>query len=143
MRILLVNRSGTRIGGIEVHLQRLLPALLQRGHEVGFLHQDPVPGGVEALAPSGAPTWCAGSQETGATLAAIERWAPDVVYAHQLVDPELVRGLQSRWPTVYFAHCYLGVCVSTTKCWKSPTPRPCQRVLGWGCLLHYFPHRCG
>jgi glycosyltransferase involved in cell wall biosynthesis len=143
MRVLLVNRFAHRIGGIEVYLQRLMPELLRRKHDLALLSEEAAPQGSQAIAPHGVPSWCCARADTGSVLDAVGEWRPDVVFAHQLVRPEVLGRLLGQWPSLYFAHCYVGVCVSGTKCWKRPHPRVCERRLGWGCLVHYFPHGCG
>lgn len=144
MRILLVNQFGHRIGGIEVYLRHLAPALVDRGHEVALLHQEPIPSGGEPLiAQSSMPRWCLRESGLDDTLRGVRKWRPDLVYAHQLIEDTAIAALQSNWSSIYFAHCYVGVCISGGKCWKRPVPRICQRRLGWGCLVHYLPHGCG
>ncbi len=143
MRILLVHQFGHCIGGIEVYLRRLAPELAARGHEIVLLHEQPVPPGVEPITPATVARWCAGERTVESILTAIREWRPDVLYAHQLVAPALLDPLLDEHPSVYFAHCYVGVCISGAKSWKRPRPVPCRRVLGPGCLAHYLPHGCG
>ncbi|MCC6232238.1 MAG: glycosyltransferase family 4 protein [Verrucomicrobiales bacterium] len=146
MRVLLVNPFGHRIGGIEIYLQALAPALAERGHSVAFLHQHAIPAESQSLVPAVTTRWCLEAPSTSAQLAieGVRAWRPDLVFAHQPVDDFVFSTLLQEWPSLYFAHSYLGVCISGAKCWNSPEPpQPCQRVLGWSCLLHYLPHRCG
>ena len=46
-------------------------------------------------------------------------------------------------PAVLFAHGYYGTCISGTKMFSAPRPRPCARRFGWRCFIQYYPHRCG
>jgi glycosyltransferase involved in cell wall biosynthesis len=75
--------------------------------------------------------------------ARLRAWKPDVLLAHGLADRSRERALLDAAPTAFVVHNYDGFCVSGAKAWAVPRPRPCQRTLGPGCLLHYFPHRCG
>jgi glycosyltransferase involved in cell wall biosynthesis len=46
-------------------------------------------------------------------------------------------------PAVLFAHGYYGTCISGSKMFSAPRPRPCVRRFGWRCFIQYYPHRCG
>jgi glycosyltransferase involved in cell wall biosynthesis len=143
MRVLLVSAFGHRIGGIEVHLQRLIPALASRGWEVGCLFEHRAPPDGEPIAPPGVPVWVVEDLGSDEALRQVRAWKPEVIYAHQVIDARVLEPLQREAPACYFAHCYVGVCISGGKCWKWPVPRVCERRLGWACLIHYLPHRCG
>lgn len=143
MRLVVVNRFGHRIGGIEVHLRDLLPALVNRGHAVTFLHSEPLPAGQECVTDPGVPRIDASTLDAGAVLERVRGAAPDLVYFHERVPLPWMRAIRDAWPSAWFAHAYAGLCVSGSKCWKRPVSRPCTRTLGWLCLLHYFPHGCG
>jgi glycosyltransferase involved in cell wall biosynthesis len=86
--------------------------------------------------------WCA--REGGASAAIVEarRWAPDVVFAQGFESLPFERAVVGLGPAVLFAHAYAGLCVSGSRTWQSSNTA-CTRSLGPGCLLHYFPHRCG
>ncbi len=143
MRILLIHAFGHRIGGIEVYLLHLASALQRRGHEIALVYQEPIPAGGQPILDPRSPAWCLTDSDAGHILGAVREWNPDIAYAHQLVSDSVLAPILNQWPAVYFAHTYVGVCVSGGKCWKWPRPRVCRRTLGWGCLVHYFPHGCG
>lgn len=62
---------------------------------------------------------------------------------HCQIDQQLEEEILSVGPTVFFAHAYAGTCISGGKTLHDPIARPCDRTFGTGCLLHYYPHRCG
>lgn len=129
---------------MERYLSAIVPELARRGHEVAFWHETDLPADREPIAlPDGAPAWCARDLGLDRSLAALREWKPDLVYTHVVHDPETEARVQELAPAVFFAHAYYGTCVSGTKTHKSPVPTPCGRRLGPGCLLHYYPHRCG
>jgi glycosyltransferase involved in cell wall biosynthesis len=66
-----------------------------------------------------------------------------VLYVQGMLDPALEARVLQVAPAVFFAHGYLGTCISGAKAWKRPQVRPCDRCFGWRCLLHYSPRRCG
>ena len=70
-------------------------------------------------------------------------WMPDAVIVNGLHDSALESRLLTGMPSVFVAHNFYGTCISGTKSWAAPVARPCHRVFGAACLLHYFPHRCG
>ena len=51
--------------------------------------------------------------------------------------------LATTWPTFKMMHGYFGACVSGHKAFAFPSPEPCTRVCGIGCLAYYLPRRCG
>jgi glycosyltransferase involved in cell wall biosynthesis len=66
-----------------------------------------------------------------------------VVFLHGLSDPALEVRLAAIAPLAILLHAYHGTCVSGSKTHSFPTPRACSRSLGPGCLLYYYPRRCG
>ena len=51
--------------------------------------------------------------------------------------------LATSWPTFKMMHGYFGTCVSGHKAFAFPSPEPCTRVCGIGCLAYYLPRHCG
>jgi len=130
-------------GGVESYLAELVPALLDRGHDVALFHEVDEPADRAPITEVGAvPQWCAAGAPARA-LADLRAWRPDVIYAQGLDDPALEAQVAAIVPAVFFAHAYRGTCVSGTKSFAALAHTTCSRRLGWQCLLHYFPHRCG
>jgi glycosyltransferase involved in cell wall biosynthesis len=88
------------------------------------------------------PVWQLPTVSQEPVWEALKRWDPDVVFCHGLAD-EAFLGRLARFPVAFYAHNYDGTCLSGFKRYAWPTPQPCTRTLGWGCLGHYYPHRCG
>jgi glycosyltransferase involved in cell wall biosynthesis len=143
MRIAIVNQNRDRVGGVETYLEMLIPAMAENRCDVAFLtesdHQAAIP---IALAESVA-AWSVQELGIGRALEKLREWKPDVVYAHGHLGVELMSGLMQAAPAVFYAHGYYGTCISGAKSFKFPVVRPCTRRFGPGCLLHYYPHRCG
>jgi glycosyltransferase involved in cell wall biosynthesis len=144
MRIAILNWSSRVVGGIESYLGRLIPVLVQAGHEVAFLSEvdEPLDRGRLTLPPA-VQSWCVSTLGAGNALQALRDWHPDVLYAHKLKSPEFEAETLAIAPAVFFAHDYQGMCISGTKTHQFPIATPCDRRFGAACLLHYFPHRCG
>jgi glycosyltransferase involved in cell wall biosynthesis len=145
MRILIANGNRNIVGGAERYLQALLPCLLARGHELGFMHERPLDRSHEYI---GAPelhlaTWCVAELGLSTALRALDEWKPDVVYSHGLESAELEAALLRAYPNVLFAHNYYGICGTGTKCHSFPNARPCTRRFGPMCALLHYPRRCG
>ncbi len=145
MRILIATSHRNMVGGVEKYVQAILPALEQRGHELALLYEyrfDPqrerIDGAIRDM-PS------LGTEEYGAEAAGrfARDWKPDLVYSQGLESADLQASLLSEYPTVFFAHNYVGTCISGEKCHAFPNPRPCERRLGPGCVALYYPARCG
>jgi glycosyltransferase involved in cell wall biosynthesis len=141
VRILLATHHASRVAGAETYVATAIGALAARGHDLALLtEQRPVPGR-EAIA--GAQVrWCAMETGESSALADARRWAPDLVFVQGLASVHLERAAMALAPAVLFAHAYAGLCVSGSRTWQS-SDTICSRVLGPGCLVHYFPHRCG
>jgi glycosyltransferase involved in cell wall biosynthesis len=144
LRVAVVGRNGRRVGGAESHVSLVTTALAGGGHEVAFVHEVDVPAGREpVLTVDGAPRWCVADLGRPATVDALRRWAPDVIYAHGLGDAALEAELLGVAPVVFHAHDYHGTCISGAKRHASPRPVPCRRRFGASCLALYYPRRCG
>jgi glycosyltransferase involved in cell wall biosynthesis len=144
MRIAIVNQNRDRVGGIETYLEILIPALAENRCDVAFLtesapHREAIP---IALAGSVA-AWSVQELGIERALEKLRAWKPDIVYAHGHLGIELMSGLLQAAPAVFYAHGYYGTCISGAKSFKFPVVRPCTRRFGAGCLVHYYPHRCG
>jgi glycosyltransferase involved in cell wall biosynthesis len=145
MRILIATSHRNLVGGVEKYLQDILPCLVERGHQLALLYEfafDP------AAEPIDAPRldlpFC-GTEESGAAsgLSFVRDWKPDVVYSQGLENAGLQSVLLNEYPTVLYAHNYVGTCASGEKCHAFPGSEPCDRQFGPACLALYFPRRCG
>ena len=144
MKIGIAHGWGWEVGGAEVYLRGLIPALHELGHEVSMGYVMP------SADPAKGPYWsdAVGSynlSESGPMgLEGFLHWDPDLIYVNIVLDTRIWDGfLGSRCACVYFAHSFMATCVSGSKTHRWPRVEPCTKTLGLGCLLHYFPRRCG
>lgn len=141
-RIAIVNWSNRVAGGAERYIESVMPALADAGHHVAFWSEGDGPAELSPIKlPVTTDRLTAGTDGDG--LAALRAWKPDVLYVHGIADVDLESALYAVAPVAYFAHSYIGTCISGTKTWMFPVPRPCSRRFGWPCLVHFYPHRCG
>ena len=145
MRIAVATSFTYRAGGVESYLESVLPALLERGHEIGVWHEYDEPPGSERIVPASVQLSSLGrsTSDTDAALDAMARWHPDVIFLQGLTNVALELRLLPVAPLVTFLHAYNGTCISGTKLRLRPTPAPCTRPLGVGCLVQYLPRGCG
>jgi glycosyltransferase involved in cell wall biosynthesis len=145
LRILIVNPNRSLVGGTETYLRNLLPALQRQGHSLALLHEFEAPDGAAVIddACSPLPRWSVIERGPSSCLREINKWCPDVVYLHGLVDGSLEEELTYRYPCILYAHNYYGTCSTGTKCHFYPTIRPCSRKFSVWCLLLNYTHRCG
>lgn len=133
------------MGGAQTHLQALLPALVESGHEVAVLHEgicktsgatiiDQVP---ELI------TWCIAKKIRRQILDQVESWKPDIAYNHGMNDLSIETEIVKRWPTFLFVHSSLSTCISGTKRWRRPHLAICERTFGPACLGLYLLLGCG
>ncbi len=143
MRIAIVTHSKSVIGGVETYLEEVIPKFLRRGHVLGFWAETASLGGeYEIRMPPSIKIWSAAADPEQA-LADLRAWQPDVLYTHGLANPSVEEDVFAIAPTVFFIHAYHGACISGHKAFAFPRRRPCTRPFDAGCLLHYFPRRCG
>lgn len=143
LRILVASAHRTLVGGVETYLQALLPALGERGHAVAQLASVGAGAGGTPIAPPDIPTWGLAGADRGDVFRAVEAWAPEVAFSHGMESPADEVAVLDRFPTVLFAHGHHATCVSGSRTHAFPTLRPCDKKFGPGCLVHYFPRRCG
>ena len=132
------------MGGAETYLSQVVPALRDGGHDVFFWHEQNQPTDREPIAGlADTPSCDASDVGLESALHTLERWHPDVLYAHGLLDPEHERALLAIAPAVFFGHGYYGTCISGAKTTTFPVVQPCSRRFGPACLFHFYPRRCG
>lgn len=141
-RIAIVNWSNRVAGGAERYIESVMPALVQAGNAIALWSERDAPVELPAIT---RPPGVEGRtlDDADDRLAGLRAWRPDLLYVHGIVDTDLEAALYDVAPIVYFAHSYVGTCISGTKTWMFPNARPCSRRFGWPCLVHFYPHRCG
>jgi glycosyltransferase involved in cell wall biosynthesis len=143
MRVAVLTWTDRRAGGVESYLEHVLPPLHAAGSHVSLWCEASDPAGRAQIVLPDEIERRVLPASTMAALGALRAWNPHVVLGNGLADPLLERALNAVAPSVFVAHNYHGTCISGTKCWTFPAPRPCTRTFGAGCLAHYYPHRCG
>ena len=146
MRILIATSSRSVVGGVETYLQRLIPELTTRWHEVAILYEHRPAGEGDLVDPPGSriPIWYWPDLVNNAAVwEEIARWKPDIVYSHCPDSLPMERALLENYRCILHVHNYWGTCISGRKCHDFPRPRACNRHFGVGCLAQYFPRRCG
>lgn len=137
----MLNAHGGCIGGLEIYLQRLLPALLEAGHAAELFFQHAPETSRTPIVPTGGIHL--GPLQDDAAFGRLEAWRPEVLYVNSPLRPALIRRAVARWPAVAFQHSYYGTCINGGKFVRVPAARPCRRVFGPACLLCWYPRRCG
>lgn len=143
MRVLIAAHHLAIVGGVETYLRDLLPALRERGHAVALLASDGAHAEGIPIAPPDIPTWGLAGVDRDEVFRSVEAWAPEVAFSHGMESPADEAAVFERFPTVLFAHGHQATCVSGTRTHAFPVRRPCDKKFGLGCLVHYFPRRCG
>jgi glycosyltransferase involved in cell wall biosynthesis len=142
MRIAVCNTFGRLLGGVESYLARLIPALAADRHELAMLLETGAPV-AHARPPTADRVWFASEIGVPQLLRRLRKWGPDIVYIHAISDAGLEQALIETAPAVLFAHDYSATCISGAKTFSFPGMRCCSRRFGAGCLVNYFPRRCG
>src|SRR5271163_742851 len=144
MRIALASWNRKKFGGAETYLDSVIPGLAGAGHDLAHLSEVALPDDRAGIGlPINAPVWCLANQGASEMLAQMAAWEPDVIFNQGLRDPALEEALLRIATTVYYAHDNYGACISGSKTFAFPRPRPCGRSFDWRCVARYFPRRCG
>ncbi|MBC8106768.1 MAG: glycosyltransferase family 4 protein [Anaerolineae bacterium] len=144
MKILLATLTTQRIGGVETYLSDIIPALIERGHELAMVCELEAEAGRESLLRDRPIELFSLRRATHSQiLQRVLDWRPDLVYGHGLNDPVLEADVLALAPSVFFVHNYHGTCISGSKRFAAPVLRPCSKPFGPSCLAYYFPRRCG
>jgi len=146
MRIAIFNRFNSIVGGVEQYLASSIPLLSAAGHDVQLWSAKSEIGAARSRTAIDCPTHLVPWQIQDGHQPLAEwfhSWDPDVICVHSPLDAKLEQFLLSRYPAIFFGHAYALTCISGGKTLHDPLPHPCTRRLGPGCLLHYYPHRCG
>ena len=144
MRIVFVNEWLHAAGGIESYLRNVLPLFQKEGHEIRLLCEHIGDSSRTRIFQSADEhTWVVDDLKTERALAYLKSFDPHVIFVHGIENPELERALITAAPSVRFLHSFRGTCISSFKTRNVPVSAPCDRQFGPGCLLQYFPRRCG
>lgn len=144
MRVVIATRHLSVVGGAETHLRSVLPLLQGQGYELALLHEyAPQPGKATLADDLRHVPIMQATTDVAATLRQVQSFAPDLIYSHGLDAVALESALVREFPAVLFLHNYDGLCISGTRSHQRPAVAPCERPFGAGCLLAYFPCRCG
>ena len=142
-RVAVVNWTRRHAGGAETYVSAVLDGVTAAGREVGFWAETDTPLDRPALiTPAAVEQWCSNGSMRQA-LDALQRWNPSVLLVNGAVDPAVERQLLTIAPAVFIAHTYHGTCISGTKMFSFPSPRPCSRTFGPACVALFYPRRCG
>ena len=128
MKILIATSQRSIVGGVEIYLQGLIPALLRRGHQIAMLYDYAADSAGACVDPPEAqlPIWRADElRERTALWKELTDWHPDVVYSHGIDASSVERKLQENFPTVRFVHGYWGTCTTGRKCHAFPEIQTC------------------
>ena len=144
MRIAIVTSNAGVVGGIERYLATVIPLLEAAGHEVALMCEIDTSSTLRPISRStDVPLWSVTGIGARRWLDELQRWRPDLIYTHGLTDPELEARALTVAPAIAFVHDYRATCISGRKAFAFPKATPCRRPFAAGCLVNFFPRRCG
>jgi glycosyltransferase involved in cell wall biosynthesis len=145
MRILIANTHRNVVGGVEKYLQAIIPALAIRGHEIALVLENTFNPALETIDPPelNLRAWTLRESGYQSILQSLAAWKPELLFSNGLEAADFQTALLNSYPTVLYAHNYLGTCATGQKCHAFPVPRPCTRQFGPACLVLHYPRRCG
>jgi glycosyltransferase involved in cell wall biosynthesis len=144
MRIAVVSANRQVIGGAEAYLRWLLPALVERGHELCVAFERDAVDPARALDRTVQAERCSlpelGLAQCKQRLLGYE---PDLVYTHGISEPTLEAWLVENFTAVAYAHAFHGACATGTRRHTFPVLRCCERTFGPACLALNHLRGCG
>lgn len=144
MRLAIVTSEARVGGGVASYLDTVIPLLEAAGHEIALLCEFDGPGASPPISRGATgPRWIVAEAGAAPAFDSLRRWRPELIYTHGLSDPDLEGGALNIAPTIAFAHDHSASCISGAKAFAFPAATPCRRPLGAGCLVNFYPRRCG
>lgn len=144
MRIIVTTYHSTKVGGVETYIERLLEMLVEAGHDVVVVFDlEQTPGEPWVAVPEGVPSLFLESEGLDTVVETLNSIDDAVVLANSLDSKLYAAERRLRHPIAFYAHTYVGSCITGMRINRWPSPSPCYRDFGPACLLHYFPRRCG
>jgi glycosyltransferase involved in cell wall biosynthesis len=139
-KVLIATAHRGVVGGTETYLRALLPALGDRGYDLGLLYDASAGnvGAIDAECPR-LRTWHTANSGVENAL----RWSPDVCFCHGMLTPDPEEQLVKHVPTLLFAHGYFATCATGIKCHGRRVLEPCRRTFGPACLAVNYITGCG
>ena len=137
MRLLFVHRYLGLLGGAEADILRSARRLAENGHSTSLLYLEPTGRHEEAWRRAFAPCWSLGNASAPSAIAEtiLRRWAPDVVYCHNLPELEVLQKfLDSGVPLVRKLHDHQTYCMRGYK-YNYFTRRVCTRRTSFRCVF--------
>src|SRR5438105_2641765 len=126
MRILFANDGIGDAGGVQAYLDSVMTGLIERGHELGFLHYDRNENGRRLSSLSSVRYFGVLDLGLDSALDKIRTWRPQVCFSHNMQLLDIERKLLDEWPVVKLMHGYFGTCIGGQKTMSFPTPAPCD-----------------
>jgi glycosyltransferase involved in cell wall biosynthesis len=144
LRIAVLHRYRRALGGVEVYVSASLQLLDRAGHSTLAISEVNAPSGRNLIKyPEGTKSLLVEDLGHLKTLKEVAGWSPDVFVCHGFRDLEFEKQMLSVCRGVFVFHGFNGMCISGRKTVYRPTAEPCKSELSLGCLVKYFPLRCG
>lgn len=147
MKILHVNGYATG-GGIEQYLVQLFEELAQRGHQNFFLfgidsHDTNSLQRTKLFHIKNITQICCKDLNKKLKLVQeiIDRYNPDMVYIHQVLNSKLIHLLATQRPSVRFVHGFKMMCPDGRKTLNT-IKKVCSYPLGYTCQVNAYKFRC-
>jgi len=136
MKLLFVHQMLGEFGGAEANIRLCASELSNRGHVLGLMHTD-TSGNNESVWRQLFPSCFQVPPERSCEFArrTLEQFQPDVIYLHNVADPEVLEGLlQSGIPVVRMVHDHALYCMRGYK-YNYLTRRICTRAFSPFCVF--------
>ncbi len=141
MRLAVVTAFRGIAGGKETYLRWLMPALVERGHELMLIYEREALDAKLTIDRDVALRHVVSVAAGG--LEQLREFRPDVVFAQGSLDAQLDVVLAHEFDLVLFAHGYYAACATGQKRHRFPSRVVCERAFGPACLALNYARQCG
>ncbi|MEM7310376.1 MAG: glycosyltransferase family 4 protein [Planctomycetota bacterium] len=139
MHILFVLNTWGLVGGTERYAAVVIPALLERGHDITVLCAERQGEDLADVPVLEAPELARRSSpqaELDGLLARVSAVAPDVVFVSALHNVDALSALIDALPLVRYVHDHVLFCPGLNK--YREDGETCRKPMGWECLKRYW-----
>ena len=143
MKILHLSNYFAPVGGIETYIIDLLPLLEEQGIENVLIHRKEHPNTSKSiqsrvvLVPAEDPIEF--QKKSIEEIVQLEK--PDLIYLHDVYDPDLMDFIRRKAPTVGYVHIFFPVCPGLGKLFRKGD-QICPRPYGLGCVPMIYLRNC-
>lgn len=143
MKILHINDYYAPVGGVETYLLELIDILDSRGFKNAFIYQKEHPRTppINGKSIYHIPINYSSEQLRRKVSDIVYKETPDIVYLHDVHNPEMINWISQLVPTIGYIHIFFPVCPGLGKLFRRGD-QVCEYPYSIGCIPKIYLRRC-